>query len=254
MSDHPRGLKRIVDRVRRKVHERAAVPGVEPVDISGLITPLRYDVAVRAQFFDFLGEHADLTGPSLVEAASHTPYAAWFEHVECARYFPALMHDEQSRHERFAARVAGAVRLLRSFEQDGFDPAHPVTLIAAPAGAVSDSGAPAMGNLHIGDGCHRLSLLLRQGAQLEPSMYRVRPLLSPLVDNTAVLLANEAITESAYIGYLAARFPVGQAETVRAAAEHVESVDPSLSEVLTALLAAQWEPIRRNARGSDRKL
>lgn len=244
MSNRSRGLGRVIARARRAVYERAASPGVEPVDIRALIAPLRCDVAIRAQFFDFLAEHADLTPADLVEAAGRTTYAAWFEHVECARYFPALLHDPQLRHERFTARVGGAVRLLHSFEAGGFDPAHPVTLISAPVGSVSDSGAPAMGGLHIGDGCHRLALLLRRGAWLQPSMYRVRRQLTPLVDNTAVLLRQGAITESAYVAHLAGCFPVGDAETVRDAAAHVEAVSPTLSRALDSVLASQWEPTR----------
>ena len=203
---------RAVGRVRRAVHERTAVRGTAPVHIDSLIVPLRYDVVVRARFFDFLTEHTELAGAALVDAAAGTAYAQWFEHVECARYFPELLHDKVRREQRFAARVSGAVRLLQSFDDGGFDSASPVTLITAPAGAMSDSGAPALERLHIGDGCHRLALLLRNGATLEPWMYKVRPSLSTLVDNTTVLLRNGSVTEADYVAFLGGRFPVGDAQ------------------------------------------
>ncbi len=239
----PRGgprVGRVVGRVRRAVHERTAVPGTAPVDIGALIVPLRYDVVVRARFFDFLTEHSDLAGPALVQAAASTAYGDWFEHVECARYFPELLHDEQRREQRFAARVAGAVRLLQSFQEGGFDAASPVTLITAPVASMSDSGAPALERLHIGDGCHRLSLLLRDGATLEPWMYKVRPSLNTLVDNTAVLLRCGSLTEADYVAFLGGRFPVGDAKTVSTALSRVHAVDALSAEALGPVVDAQW--------------
>lgn len=237
-------IGRVVGRVRREVHERTAARGVEPVDIGALIVPLRYDVVVRARFFDFLTEHADLNENDLVEAAGGTAYAAWFEHVECARYFPGLLHDKPRREQRFAARVAGALHLLKSFEQGGFDAASPVTLITAPAGTLSDSGTPSLDRLHIGDGCHRLSLLLRKRATLEPWMYKVRPSLSTLVDNTTVLLRCNSVSEAEYVAYLGGRFPVGDAQTVLSALARVQAIDASRAVALDSVVAAQWRTTR----------
>lgn len=234
-------LQHAATRLRREIHERIAKPGIEPVDIRALISPLRYDVVIRAEFFDFLADHPNLSSLDLVEAAKQASYAAWFEHIECARYFPELLHNRELQHESFTQRVEGAVRLLRSFEAEGFNMAHPVTLIAAPAGSVADSGAPAMRGLHIGDGCHRVSLLLRQDAQLEPSMYRVRAQLAPLVDNTAILLRHSALTEAEYVTHLAGCFPVGDAKSVRDAQAHVMDEAPELTSALSAVLSAQWQ-------------
>lgn len=240
MPDVVPRMTRLVGRARRAVHERTAKPGVEPVDLRALISPLRYDIMVRAHFFDFLADHLDLTDAELVEAATGTTYAAWFDRVECARYFPALLTDDDLRKQRFAARVLGARRLLHSFSEKGFDPAHPVTLIRAATGSPSDSGAPAMGELHIGDGCHRVALLLRAGDRLEPSMYRVRRLLTPLVDNTAVLVGAGVLDEAEYVRHLSGTFPVGNATTVDSARAQVESRAPHHGRDLAAVVAAQW--------------
>ena len=237
-------LQHVVGRVRRAVHERTAVAGTVPVDIGALIVPLRHDVVVRARFFDFLVEHPDLSGPELVDAAAATAYATWFEHVECARYFSELLHDTARREQRFAARVHGAVRLLRSFEDGGFDATSPVTLITAAVGSTSDSGVGALGPLHIGDGCHRLALLLREGATLEPRMYKVRPSLNTLVDNTSVLLRAGAVTEADYVGFLGGRFPVGDAQTVSVALANAEGVDARSAEELRAVVDGQWRTSR----------
>lgn len=240
MAGGPTGVRRVVHRARRAVLERTARPGTEPVDLSVLIAPLRHDVVVRARLFDLLAERPDLTGDALVRAASATAYADWFVHVECARFFPELLQDEAARDERFAERVHGAARLLRSVEARGFDPASPVTLLRAPAGTVSESGAPALGDLHIGDGCHRVALLLRSGSALEPWMYKVRPRLGPLVDNTAVLLRHGALDEAGYVRFLGARFPVGAARTVQEAVAAVEAVDRDAARSLRDVIGAQW--------------
>ncbi|MGG5259514.1 hypothetical protein [Phycicoccus avicenniae] len=234
------GAGRVLRRARRAVHERLARPGTVPVDVAALVAPLRYDVVVRARLFDLLAEHAGAPEHVLVEAASHSAYATWFEHVECARYFPELLADPEGREQRFAARVRGAAALLRSVEERGIDRSHPVTLITAPEGTESESGAPALGGLHIGDGCHRLALLLRAGATLEPWMYKVRPSLGPLVDNTVVLAARGALTESEYVRFLGARFPVGAARTVSRALATVEAVDAQAAPTLRTVIAAQW--------------
>ncbi|WP_404352607.1 hypothetical protein LG324_06540 [Phycicoccus jejuensis] len=220
--------------------ERTARAGTEPVDISALIAPLRHDVVVRAQLFDLLAERSDLDGDALVRAAAGTAYYDWFVHVECARFFPELVRDSAARDGRFAERVHGAARLLRSFETRGFDAATPVTLLRAPAGTLSESGAPALADLHIGDGCHRVALLLRAGATLEPWMYKVRPSLGTLVDNTAVLLRQGVLDEGEYVGLLAARFPVGGARTVMEALTAVAAVDPAAARTLRAVTDAQW--------------
>ncbi|QKE85794.1 hypothetical protein [Arthrobacter sp. NEB 688] len=239
MANGPNGIRRVVHRARRAVLERTARQGTEPVDLDSLISPLRYDVVVRARLFDLLAQEPDLGGDALVRRAAGTAYADWFVHVECARFFPELLQDKAVRDERFAARVHGAARLLRSFEERGFDAASPVTLLTAPAGTASESGAPALGGLHIGDGCHRVSLLLRAGATLEPWMYKVRPSLGPLVDNTAVLLRHGALDEQEYVAFLAARFPVGGARTVQEALATVEAVDAGAAPTLRAVTDAQ---------------
>lgn len=233
-------MRRVLERARRGLYERTATLGTEPVDVRALVVPLRYDVVVRARFFDFLATYPGLSGSELVDEAGMTAYATWFDEIECARYFPELLDDRERRNQRFAERVLGAARLLRSFDEAGFDARHPVTLIRSQADAVADSGAPALGPLHIGDGCHRLSLLLRSRATLEPWMYRVRPQLAPLVDNTALLRKHGVVPELDYVAFLGGRFPVGDAVDLQGAVQRVSEASVSESERLATVLEAQW--------------
>ena len=80
-----RGVRR---RVRRAVTWRPTRLGTEPVDISGLIAPLRLDVLVRARFLDWLEPRLDSDPAVVSQHAMDQPYAAWFRHVEVARFAP----------------------------------------------------------------------------------------------------------------------------------------------------------------------
>src|SRR6478609_4018885 len=75
--------------VRLRLRDRSAAPGTVPLVIDDLVSPLRYDIIVRADFFTFLSEHIDLleTDPDeLVARASTVPYSAWFQRVAISRY------------------------------------------------------------------------------------------------------------------------------------------------------------------------
>ena len=178
---------------RRALTWRPKVAGVESVNIRSLISPLRYDVVVRADFFSFLGDLASrgVQRPDEVaSAAREHPYFVWFEKVAMQRFRPWVLADEDLLRRQFTERVRSSMNLWSSFREHGFDIRHPVTLRSAPGPMAADSGAVVDRRLHVGDGGHRLALLLADGAeQLGPDMYRIDPRpLDGLIDNTAVLL------------------------------------------------------------------
>lgn len=179
-------------------------PGEQTVDVRDLISPLRFDVVVRAQFFDFLSDNRGRTLAELQHAALDQPYFTWFRDVECARFFPELLTQPDRLQSRFEARVAQARTTLQSYEQNGFDRRWPVTLLRTRAHSTTDTGLPIGARLHIGDGCHRLALLLRDGRDLEPGMYLVRSATGPVIDNTAVLLRSLPVTPEQYLWFLSA--------------------------------------------------
>ena len=73
-------------------------------------------------------------------------------------------------------------------------------------------------------------------------MYKVRPSLGTLVDNTAVLLRHGSVAEADYVDFLAGRFAVGDARTVSAALAGVGATDPASAEVLRSVVEAQRRP------------
>lgn len=193
---------------RRALTWRPKVAGVEPVNIRSLISPLRYDVVVRADFFRFLEEllSRGVQRPDEVaSAAREHPYFVWFEKVAMQRFRPWVLADEDMLLQQFTERVHSSMNLWSSFRQHGFDIRHPVTLRSAPGPMSADSGAVVNRRLHVGDGGHRLALLLAGGAEdLGPDVYRVDPRpMGELIDNTAVLLPAIPLTVADYVQFIA---------------------------------------------------
>lgn len=197
--------------LRRAVTWKPKRSGDRAIDVAELISPLRYDVLVRAQFFGFLaarppGESDD----ALVAAALSEPYAVWFREVAMARFRPWVLQDRALLRENFAERVLASRALLTSFESRGYDPSKPVTLRVTSGGQRSDTGVRMHRTVHVGDGGHRLALLLQSGSALEPSMYRLDPRPMRLIDNTAVLHRALGLTDAAYLTFVARGYTRGE--------------------------------------------
>ncbi|MGV8908968.1 MAG: hypothetical protein ACOH1Y_08280 [Propionicimonas sp.] len=181
------------------------------MNIRALISPLRYDVVVRADFFIFLKARLSegaRRAEDFGEAALDQPYFVWFRQVAMARFRPWVLEDEDLLHQQFTERVQASIDLWVSFGQNGFDLAHPVTLRAGSGPMPTDSGAVIDRRLHVGDGGHRLALLLANGVEeLGPGMYRVDPRpMAQLIDNTAVLLPAIPVSVGDYVRFLAHGF------------------------------------------------
>ena len=193
--------------VRRATTWRPKTAPDSPVDISALISPLRYDVLVRAQLFDLVrlqSESVSSDPDALVEAARASAYFTWFEQVAMDRFRPWVLLDPDLLSSQFRERVLSAAALYRSYRQRGFDPAHPVTLRGTKGSMATDSGLTIGKTLHVGDGGHRLALLLSDGQDLSAGTYRVdwRP-LDHLIDNTAVLVPALQLRAGDYARFLA---------------------------------------------------
>ena len=144
--------------------------GDKAIDIAQLISPLRYDVLVRAQFFEFLATRTRRTSPTtaLVVAAGSQPYAVWFREVAMARFRPWVLKDPAALRANFAERVLATRALQHSFAQNGFDPRTPVTLRVTTGSQPRTRERPSSRTVHVGDGGHRLALLLHAGGMLQP--------------------------------------------------------------------------------------
>jgi hypothetical protein len=195
--------------VRRATTWRPKTVGRQDVDIAWLISPLRYDVLVRAQLFSFFAHRPDVDPDeldereALVADARRLPYATWFRSVAMARFRPWVLDDPVVAEQQFRERVLSALALWRSFRDRGFDPHHPITLRATDGPRRTDSGLTVDRRLHVGDGGHRLALLLSAGQPLSAALYRVdhRPQRT-LIDNTAVLVPALGLDDKEYVRFV----------------------------------------------------
>jgi hypothetical protein len=195
----------------RRVTERFGVDdrvGSEPVRIDELISPLRYDVLARQQFFELVaglppGDRGEIA--ELAEIARRTPYFTWFHAVVIPRFRPELVGSEAEIERAFEQRVERSIELYESFLASGYRGRDwPITLFSGRTIHPTDSGKQLDRKLYAGDGCHRLALLRSSGIEvLGPGDYQVRTTreLTPL-DNTARLLPLLGVEPERYFTFL----------------------------------------------------
>lgn len=163
----------------------------EPAAIGPLVSPMRYDILIRAKYFEFYADrrYEYRTDPDAYAArALAHPYRIWFEHVYVRTWRPHLATRPDALRAEWMARLRAAAELHDSFTASGFDSRHPVTL---RAGVRVLTEHPIDRHLYAGDGNHRIALLIAAGqTHLEPDQYRIKRFLKLRpADTTAALAA-----------------------------------------------------------------
>jgi hypothetical protein len=224
-------------------------PGREPLEIERLISPLRYDVLVRGQYFDFcearLGALERDFAAHVAASRAH-PYYVWFRAVACAIRMPELLADEAALERAFAARVRRSVELLQSFRARGFDASEPLLLASGRSIEPTDTGKRMAGPFFAGDGCHRLALLLRAGVRrLEPGWYRVRTFrrYAPR-DSTARLVPALPLDRASYYAFLSLGYGSARHTTREALLGEVRAREPERAAELEQVITLD-EPLFR---------
>jgi hypothetical protein len=187
------------------------------LSLDRLVSPLRYDVLVRARLLEQVAGSAHPDRDDFLDEVAGGPYGAWFRHVAATRFRPHLLADEAALRAALRARVHGATRLWRSFERDGFDARYPILVRRVSLPARTETGKPVSRACHVADGCHRLALLVVSGeAELTPERYRVdRRRLREVPDNTARLLRPLGIGEAEYAAFVARGYGLPPVASVR---------------------------------------
>ncbi len=185
--------------------------GTESLTIVELISPLRYDVEVRARFFAFLAANRALLDDSpdrFLAAAEHTDYATWFRLV-AVHAIGIAGRPEAEIDAAFRRRVLRSVALADSVAAKGFIAKPPLTVRASPR-AVTSSGKQMGPRCYALDGCHRLALLRQLGRHhLEPGEYRVTVGSGALLDNTAALIGALGLDEARYVEFIGSGYGAG---------------------------------------------
>ena len=185
--------------------------GRVPVPIDQIVSPLRYDIVVRQQFFELaIANRSEVAGdlPAFVRRATRHPYFAWFREIVFPRSGVGGIDIEAA----FAERVRHACALLDSFESVGFDRSNPIVLRTAGRIEPTVTGKRIDRRIFAGDGCHRIALLRLEGCNvLAPDMYVLRRMrrYEPL-DNTARLLGVIAIGTTEYYEFLSLAYGGGR--------------------------------------------
>lgn len=235
-------------RVRGRSGELAArawraEPGVEPVPIHRLASPLRYDLVVRRDFLALCADHADHGGEGddrLTNLARSTPYWRWWTDVYVPRSAPELAGDPAARGAAFSARVRATFELLVSFRERGFDPSQPILLHGCDRTLPTDTGKQVSARLFAGDGCHRLALLWLHGQKaLEPGQYLVRHqrAYAPL-DNTFRLREHLREDPRAYLRFIASSYSDFEFGDARDLCDWVRANAPERAAELDSVLRA----------------
>ena len=208
---------RMARRLRRRGHLDQR-PGTVDVLLDELVSPLRYDVVVRQQFFAFLDANADLLDEfgDLVIEARDQPYYSWYRDIVIGPRTKLL--KGRSLDEAFADQVERVLAMRARF-----NPADEswgeLLLREVPAGTRTTTGKTVGPRVVPVDGCHRIALLRHHGRKVLPAgSYQLVGDKQSVRDNTALLIPRLHLTEQQYLDYLAMGFdedaPDGFAELV----------------------------------------
>lgn len=152
--------------VRRWVNRwrvRRLRPGAQPIPVDQLISPHRSDILARMSVFDLAAERRDiLDTEEFFELASQSLYGLWFRTIVVPGLGLAGVSEAEQK-VLFRQAVSRAAHLFASFEENGFDNQHPITVARIPAGTEIAGRSLGEDRWVPVDGCHRLALLVRSG-------------------------------------------------------------------------------------------
>ncbi len=183
---------------------RSYVKGNSPILIDELISPLRYDIIIRYDFFTFLRNNMDVYNhqfDKFLSEVKRTEYFVWFQE---RRFFRYLTNNPNELNRAFELRVRKSACLYLAFEKDGFDSRFPITLHRGLKILPSTSGIRLNGPIFAGDGCHRIALLRLVGQKfLSQDQYRIhKPFFFIPADNTDILVKRLSMSKARYLDFL----------------------------------------------------
>ncbi|WP_322936932.1 oligosaccharide flippase family protein [Nocardioides bizhenqiangii] len=217
VKDERKAARSLLVRARRELSVRVPVlrrwvnrwrvrrlrPGAEPIPVDQLISPHRSDILARKAVFDLAAEHRDiLDSEEFFELASQSLYGTWFRKIVVPGLGLAGV-SEQEQVTLFRQAVSRVAHLFTSFEANGFDTQHPITVARIPAGTKIAGRSLAEDRWVPVDGCHRLALLVRSGLSHIPVDHYVIDPDGDCRHNTARMSEALERTESEVVAFLA---------------------------------------------------
>lgn len=220
-------------------------PGTERISIDQLISPLRFDVSIRIDYFCFFAERQDLFQrdfDAYLEGAYGHRYFVWFREIHCRRLHPELLRTEDTLNAAFVRRLRQSAALYRQFHSEGFDKRYPIMLHSGKSIRATGTLKTVKRDVYMGDGCHRVALLKLAGHKwLEPDMYITRTHATYLPpDNTGILLDHLGISLREYLDFLSMGYGDSRHMTQETLLDYIRNQQPHrLAEVMTILSCDQ---------------
>ncbi len=227
---------------RRHVPTWGTRAGERDVPLAQLVSPLRYDIVIRARFFRYYEDNRELFASDIREfvrrALDHS-YGQYYRHIALVRYRPAVLAEQRRLHSAFEDRVRRTAALWESYRQRGFDPRFPI-ILRVPGRSTSFGTKAVRRSYYVGDGCHRLAMLLADGrTHLPRSWHRLDLVpLSTVLDNTSMLLPHLAVSDEEYCSFVSQGYLEHEVGDVGALIDAVARTSPSMSEELVRVLSA----------------
>ena len=242
---------RWVRRFRHRSH-LGRRPGTVDVLLDELISPLRYDVVIRQQFYAFLDANADLIdefSDLVFEAHSH-PYFVWYRDIMIGKRTKKL--KGKTLDEGFADQIERVLAVRARF-----NPADErwgeLLLRELPAGTRTNTGKVIGPRFVPVDGCHRIALLRHHGRKVLPAgTYELVNDKQAPRDNTAVLIPKLRLTEQEYLAYLATGFDQDAPASLGELVAGVALTHPERSSELDSVLSVDLPLLLRQFGKSDR--
>jgi len=209
----------------------------DDLDITELVSPLRYDIVIRKDFISLYLSNQDLYHSdfdSFLELAIQHPYYVCFQKMK-----PQLLGAETVLRRKFADRIRSFIGLYSTMVEFGFDKTMPIVPKTGLRILPTKEGKKISGKFFMGDGCHRLACLMALGYDTLPIDYiRVQcfQTLTPR-DGTVELVHSVPIDPKKYFAFLASRYSAPYCfERGEEFVEYIKREKPNLlDEVLSAI-------------------
>jgi hypothetical protein len=182
------------------------------IEIARLVSPLRYDIIARREFFQLYAARRELYRhdfDAFLALARHGSYRVYVEAAAAERLRRRITRPDALR-ALFAGKVREAAALFESWTERGFDARYPITLETAEVILPSmdrrgrPTGKRIAERFFVADGGHRIALLMLAGGSLLPR-HHVRVLgrrrLHPF-DNTRALVRSLQLDRATYFAFL----------------------------------------------------
>ena len=234
----PLTRKAEVVRARRSLAQMPT--STDSINVASLISPFRYDVLVRAEFFRLARQNRDLiaTDPDrFIQMVRQSRYFLWFEKVAVPNSGrEGLTGGALER--VFKNRVVRSLRLLESYEQHGgLDEHYPITVRELAEQDLASFKGGTVGGKMLVDGGHRLALAFLDGQTiLTPSEYRLADRGAPLLNNTTILKDLFDLDDDDVYGFIAWGHGLPTARSREELLARAASVSPAIEAQIAAFL------------------